>query len=212
MDGVAAVQQAYHAYYRSLVGQLYALTGDLAEAQDVVHEAYARALARPGPFLEVRDPAAWLRTVAMNLARNRFRRRWVFDRLVSAGRVTPAPDSVPGLSPDRVALVAALRKLGRPTREAIVLHHLADLPVEQVAATLGVPVGTVKARLSRGRAALARELADEPAVVRPSPAGSATAGSAIAGSATAGSATVEFTAAGSTVESTTARKEQLRHA
>lgn len=163
MDGVAAVKQAYHAYYRSLVGQLYAVTGDLPEAQDVVHEAYARALARPGPFLEVRDPQAWLRTVAMNLARSRFRRRWVFDRLVSAGRINRGDDTVPAVSGDRVALVNALRKLARPTREAIVLHHLADLPVDEVATALGVPVGTVKARLSRGRAALARHLADEPA-------------------------------------------------
>jgi DNA-directed RNA polymerase specialized sigma24 family protein len=55
---------------------------------------------------------------------------------------------VPGLSADRVALLAALRRLAPPTREAVVLHHLADLPVVEVAATLGVPVGTVKARLA----------------------------------------------------------------
>lgn len=160
MDAVTAVKQAYQAHYRALVGQLYAVTGDLPEAQDVVHEAYARALARPGPFLEVRDPQAWLRTVALNVARSRFRRRWLFDRLVSAGRVDRGAETVPALSPDRVALQGALRKLARPTREAIVLHHLADLPVEEVAAALGVPVGTVKARLSRGRAALARYLGD----------------------------------------------------
>ena len=40
-------------------------------------------------------------------------------------------------------------------RSAIVLHHLADLPVEEVAREMGAPTGTIKARLSRGRAALA---------------------------------------------------------
>lgn len=160
MDGIEAVHQAYRAHYQRLVGQLYGLTGDLPEAQDVVHEAYARALVRQSEFLAVREPEAWLRTVAMNLARNRFRRRWVFDRLIRGGRVYRPADEVPGLSPDRVALVDALRKLNRPTREAIVLHHLADLPVTEVAAALGVSVGTVKARLSRGRAALARDLMD----------------------------------------------------
>jgi RNA polymerase sigma-70 factor (ECF subfamily) len=70
--------------------------------------------------------------------------------------------TVPGTSPDRVALVQALRRLPRRTREAIVLHHIADLPVDEVAAVLGVSAGTVKSRLSRGRAALARHLADEP--------------------------------------------------
>ena len=162
MDGAAAVHEAYRAHYRRLVGQLYILTRDLAEAQDAVQEAYARALARPARFLELRDPEMWLRTVAMNVARSRFRRRRVLDRLLRAGRVDWPAETVPGLSPDRVALVAALRKLGRPTREAVVLHHLADLPVEEVASALGVSVGTVKARLSRGRAALARHLADDP--------------------------------------------------
>ena len=45
-------------------------------------------------------------------------------------------------------------------REAIALHHLADLPVAEVALTLGVPEGTVKARLSRGRDALAALLSE----------------------------------------------------
>jgi RNA polymerase sigma-70 factor (sigma-E family) len=163
-DGVDAVHEAYRAYYHRLVGQLYGLVGDLPEAQDVVHEAYARALVRPGRFLEVQDPEAWLRTVALNVARNRFRRRWVFDRLIRSGRVDRPDDTVAGLSADRVALFGALRRLNRPTREAVVLHYLADLPVADVAATLGVSVGTVKARLSRGRATLARHLGEEPNV------------------------------------------------
>ncbi len=71
-----------------------------------------------------------------------------------------APDSVPGANPDRVLLVNALQKLSRPTRETIVLHHLADMSVHEVAETLGVPVGTVKARLSRGRAMLADLIRD----------------------------------------------------
>lgn len=68
---------------------------------------------------------------------------------------------MPGLEPDRVALLNALRQLAGPTRETVVLHYLADLPVDEIAATLGVPSGTVKARLSRGRAALAEILNDD---------------------------------------------------
>jgi RNA polymerase sigma-70 factor, ECF subfamily len=165
LEAREAVRQAYQAYYRRLVAALYALTGDYAEAQDLVQEAYARALARPRAFLDVADPEAWLRTVAINLARTRWRRRRLFDTLVRTGRVTRTPDSVPGADPNRVALVAALQQLSRPTREAIVLHHLADMSVYEVAEALGVPVGTVKARLSRGRAMLAallNERADEP--------------------------------------------------
>jgi len=60
-----------------------------------------------------------------------------------------------------VALVAALRQLPEPQRQAIVLHHLLDLPIAQIAAETGVAVGTLKARLARGRAALAAILGTE---------------------------------------------------
>ncbi len=165
LEAREAVREAYSAYYRRLVAALYGMTGDYAEAQDVVQEAYARALARSKTFLDVADPEAWLRTVAVNIARTRWRRRKLFDTLVRTGRVLRTPESVPGADPNRVALVAALQQLSRPTREAIVLHHLADMSVYEVAVALGVPVGTVKARLSRGRAILAKllsDLADEP--------------------------------------------------
>jgi RNA polymerase sigma-70 factor, ECF subfamily len=75
---------------------------------------------------------------------------------------------VPGLDPNRVALVTALQRLSRATRETIVLHHIADLSVHEVAEALGVPVGTVKARLSRGRAMLAT-LLNEYAEAPPTP-------------------------------------------
>jgi len=159
------VRQAYEAYYGRLVAQVFGLIGDLAEAEDAVQEAFARVLASPRSFVAADDSERWLRVVALNVARTRYRRRWLFDRLVRAGRIEPAPAAVPGLSADRVALLAALRRLAPPTREAVVLHYLADLPVGEVAATLDVPVGTVKARLARGRIALARFLTDADPVV-----------------------------------------------
>jgi RNA polymerase sigma-70 factor, ECF subfamily len=160
LEAREAVRQAYEAHYRRLVAALYALTGDHAEAQDLVQEAYARALARPRQFLDVADPEAWLRTVAMNMARTRWRRRRLFDTLVRSGRVARPVESIPGVDANRVALVAALQQLSQATRETIVLHHLADMSVHEVADALGVPVGTVKARLSRGRAMLASLLSD----------------------------------------------------
>ena len=57
-------------------------------------------------------------------------------------------------APDRIALVRALNQIPADQGRAIVLHHLCDLSVEDVAREVGAPAGTVKARLSRGRAAL----------------------------------------------------------
>ena len=138
-----------------LVRQLHAMTGDLAEAQDCVQEACARAWQRWDRLQDYDAPEAWVRTVAWRLAVSR--RRRVVSSAKALVRSGP-PDDVPDLSPDHVALVAALRRLPAEQRRALVLHHVADLPVAEVAAETGVPVGTVKARLSRGRAALAASL------------------------------------------------------
>ena len=71
------------------------------------------------------------------------------DRALAAPLHTEAPDEA------RIALVAALRRLPEAQRRALVLHHLCDLPVHAVAREVGAPEGTVKARLARGREALA---------------------------------------------------------
>ena len=142
-----------------LVRQVYAMTGDLTEAQDVVQEAFVRAWQHWRTVRAHPDPEAWVRTTARRLAVSRWRR--LRNSRVAWDRVGPPPD-VPAVGPQTVALVAALRQLPEAQRTALVLHHLADLPVEQVARETGSPVGTVKARLSRGRTALAALLADEP--------------------------------------------------
>ena len=162
MERGDAVREAYELYSARLVAQAYALTGDYAEAQDVVHEAFARALSRPARFAAVAEVEAWLRTVVLNVFRSRYRRRMVFDKLVRLGRVDRAPADLPGISTDRLVLVDALQRLPRGTREAVVLHHLADLPVTEVAELLQVSVSAVKTRLVRGRAALAQLLDDRP--------------------------------------------------
>jgi RNA polymerase sigma-70 factor (ECF subfamily) len=148
----------YASAFPRLVGQLFAMTGDHGEAQDVVQEAFVRAWDRRSDFLADEAPEAWIRTVATRLAVSRWRRarRWL--ELV---RRTPPEAHTPGPGPEHAALVEALRQLPEAQRIAIVLHHLCDLSVEQVASETGAPVGTVKARLARGRAALAGHLGEK---------------------------------------------------
>jgi RNA polymerase sigma-70 factor (ECF subfamily) len=60
-----------------------------------------------------------------------------------------------------VAVVAALRTLPAPVREAVTMHYIGDLSIEQIAHETNTPAGTVKARLHRGRAQLAQALRHE---------------------------------------------------
>ncbi|GGS00902.1 RNA polymerase sigma24 factor [Micromonospora fulviviridis] len=151
------ISELYAGCFRRLVVQLYAVTGDLGEAQEAVQEAFTRALAAPRRLAGLDNPEAWLRRVAVNVARSRHRRRRVLDTLLR--RIGPPP-AVADRSPEHLALLAALRGLPEGQRQALALHYLVDLPVDEVAATLGVSPGTVKSRLSRGRQALAVLLSD----------------------------------------------------
>ncbi len=150
----------YTASFTRLVGQVYAMTGDRDEAQDCVQEAFVRAWSHRGALQRAQSPEAWVRTTAYRLAVSRWRRtmrgRRAPDRALQVTRAGT------DLSPDHVALVAALRELPEAQRRALVLHHLCDLSVADVAAETGVPVGTVKARLSRGRTALMTLLGERP--------------------------------------------------
>lgn len=151
----------YNTSFSRLVGQIYAMCGNLAEAQDCVQEAFVRAWDRRRILDTEQSPEAWVRTVAYRLAVSRWRkaRRALLppDRAKQPEQSPPEPDVT------RVALARALAQLPTDQRRAIVLHHLCDLSVAEIAQEVGSPVGTIKARLSRGRAALATLLHDEPA-------------------------------------------------
>ncbi len=153
LDGVT-LREIFDASYRTLVVQLSGVTGSLDEAEDLVQESFVRAAAGGRRFLAVDNPEAWLRTTAVNAHRSRWRKLRNGRR--AQERILPPPGPA-GLE-DHLELIAALRALPEPHRHVIALHYLADLPVDQIAEELGVPTGTVKSRLSRGREALAARL------------------------------------------------------
>jgi len=155
----ALVAETFAVSYRRLVTQMYAVSGDRAEAEDVVQEAFARAVAAGRSWREVSNREAWLRTVALNTMRTRARRRRLFQR--ATPRIS-TPAEAPGVSEDHLAVIAALRMLGEHQRVVIALYYFADLSVAEIGAELGLPTGTVKTRLMRGREALHGLLDPEP--------------------------------------------------
>lgn len=152
MAGHDGFEDFYHGTRQRVVTFLYAMSGDLAEAQDAAQEAYVRAWQRWPTISTYDDPEAWLRGVAYRLCLNRWRK--ARNRVVAYRRHGAAPAVGPP-GEDTVALVAALKRLPRLEREAIALYHLLDLSIAEVAAQTGAPVNTVKSRLARGRRTLA---------------------------------------------------------
>jgi RNA polymerase sigma-70 factor (ECF subfamily) len=141
----------YVGSYRRLVVQMYAICGNLQDAEDAVQEAFITAIRKRRTLRSVQNPEAWIRTVALHRVHRGWRHRAVVRRHQSTDRgEQPAVE----VGPEHVALVTALKQLDPRQREVVVLHHLADLSVAEIAVQLEIAVGTVKSRLGRGRARL----------------------------------------------------------
>lgn len=162
MEHTRDFEEFYAANYGKIVALVAAVTGDRHDADDVAQETFARALAR-WPRLSGYDlPEAWVRRVALRLAVDSGRRvRRTLRSLPLLRAVTaavadaePAPGDMLAFSP----LGRALTRLPLREREAIVLHYVADMSVDQIARERGIGVSTVKARLAGGRRRLEREL------------------------------------------------------
>ncbi|MCK2240842.1 MULTISPECIES: sigma-70 family RNA polymerase sigma factor [unclassified Crossiella] len=125
-------------------------------AEDLVQETWLAVL---GALPRLREPgrfAPWVFTIA---------RRTLLDRLRERYRPEPPPDPVAESSAEAVLDVLELRAglagVPLPEREVLVLFHLADLSLRDCAEVLGVPVGTVKSRLSRARGLLRERLLEK---------------------------------------------------
>jgi RNA polymerase sigma-70 factor (ECF subfamily) len=150
------------------------ILGPQADARDVVQDAFLHAW-RELPRL--RDPErfdAWFGRILVNGCRTAMRRRKVTE--VREIRPTPVEDgeldtmamlAAPGGDspgeriPEADAIRRAFARLKEDARSILVLHHVAELPVAEIAATLGIPVGTAKWRLHDARSRLERALAEE---------------------------------------------------
>ncbi|SHN43551.1 SigE family RNA polymerase sigma factor [Cryptosporangium aurantiacum] len=150
----------YAAHFRPISVQLYAYFGAAADANDLTQEAFCRAWERWDQVRAYDDPAGWVRRVAWRLAVSRWRRA----RTALAHRAALAAPPTGQDGGETVDLVRALAALPPDQRRAVVLRHVADLSVAEIAADAGVPEGTVKSWLSRGRVTLRRALAETTAL------------------------------------------------
>jgi RNA polymerase sigma-70 factor (ECF subfamily) len=144
------------------------LTGHDADAEDLVQETYARAVAGAGRFAPGTNLKAWLFRILRNTFVSAYRRRRASPEVGGvdvAGAAADEPMLRDDLELDRLRKVvgeeieAALMTLSEDARTVILLD-LEDLGETDIAAVLDVPVGTVKSRLARARAALRVRLRD----------------------------------------------------
>lgn len=149
----------YREHHLPVLRLAFVMSGRWSMAEEATQEAFLRAMDRWGTS-EIRNPAAWVRTVAVNLARSRLRRVGAELRAVARlerPEATPPPD----LPAEALEFFQAVRRLPRRQAEAITLHYLEDIAVKDVADLMGCAEGTVKAHLHQARKRLADDLGTE---------------------------------------------------
>jgi RNA polymerase sigma-70 factor (sigma-E family) len=171
----ASVTALYAEHALGLVRLAVVVTGDRAAAEDVVQDAFLGLYRRWDQLPDMTAPLAYLRVSVMNGCRTALRRRsrlrvWSagglggdLDEAATAGpgapgRVVESAEASVLLSEEQRTVAAALRKLPRRQREAVVLRYYLDLSVEEAAQVMGVSPGTVKSTTHRALAAVGRTL------------------------------------------------------
>jgi RNA polymerase sigma-70 factor (ECF subfamily) len=170
-----AFESLFAKYHARVYNLIYRMVGNEDDAEDLTQETFVRCH-RALPSLKAVDFfLPWLWRVATNICRDFARRRarrqtWSLDSEIVDDEGTKMSREIQDDSSDPPKLLRrsevadrvqrALDKLSEDRRVVVILHHLEDVPVNEIAEMLGVPVGTVKSRLARARDDMSEMLSD----------------------------------------------------
>jgi RNA polymerase sigma-70 factor (ECF subfamily) len=148
---------------RPLFAAAYRMTGNAHDAEDLVQETFLRAYRAIDRYQAGSNARAWLLTILQRVRTDAFRRRQRRPRTVelpdAGSEIAAVPPPQDALASGYEDLERALAALPESLRSAVVLRDLQELSYAEIAAVLGVPVGTVMSRIHRGRALLRAALA-----------------------------------------------------
>ena len=159
---VSAFSAIVQRWQGPLVNLAYRFCRDRARAEDMAQEAFVRAFRGLAGWRREAAFSTWLFALASNLYRSEIRRIPPLSLPLQdvADPIDPRRIDVDAEEEDRARVVRrAVQSLPGKYRDALVLFYFHDMDVSHAASSLGLPEGTIKARLSRGRDILARKLA-----------------------------------------------------
>jgi RNA polymerase sigma-70 factor, ECF subfamily len=160
-------RRCFDALVRRHEDRIFALAlrmmGDRSEALDASQEIFLTLWRRAGSFRGDSSFSTWLYRIGINTCHDLLRKR---KRVPQPHEEPPEPvDGRPGMEEAvtlRMDLAQALAGIQSDYRDAVLMHDLGGVPYDEIARLTGVPVGTVKSRISRGRRALAAALEHPP--------------------------------------------------
>ncbi len=154
-------------YRRKVFNVAYKFVGRQEEAEDLTQDIFLKVFKSLGTFDRRANFQTWLISVSRNLCIDHYRsvrqERQAIDHTVDPNELTPAshePGPVAAIEQqDRVELLReALAALSASLRTAVVMRDIQELSYQEIADKLGLPEGTVKSRINRGRTELARQI------------------------------------------------------
>ena len=149
---------------RALRALAYRLLEDPQQMDDALQEAYLKAFRSLGGFEGRSAFGSWLYRIVYNVCIDQLRQRSDGNRRISLGDAGEIPDPMPDpgeVAAQRVDLATALASLPPKMRAAVLLVDAEGMDYQAAAEVLGVPVGTVRSRLSQGRRLLRRALSED---------------------------------------------------
>jgi len=158
----SAFAQLVHIYKDRIVNYLYQVTGDYQKAVDLSQETFLRVYFKANKYRPIAPFSSWIYTIASNLAKTELKKKWR-ESLVSLEDVRPGVEfSTPSEEASDSGLAKNLRQaldgLSPRYRLPVVLKDVEGYSQEEIAQIIKRPVGTVKARISRGRSMLKKQL------------------------------------------------------
>lgn len=157
-----AVESLLRRHYDRVHGVCRRIAGNDADADDATQEALLAIVRGIGRFGGASRFSTWVHRVAVNACLDELRRRRRRPEPTELPEPAPSGGADAGLA-ERLDIDAALARLPLDFRTAVVLRDLAGLDYAEIAEVTGTPIGTVRSRIARGRAALAGLLGNSPA-------------------------------------------------
>jgi RNA polymerase sigma-70 factor (ECF subfamily) len=158
-----AFQEVVRRYKDRVVNYLWQLMGDYEKAVDLAQETFLRVFFKAHKYRPIAPLASWIYTIASNLAKTELRRMKKMNTVSFDDIKNIFIEEEPTYnSPEKDELIrtlrAALNRLSPHYRIPLILKDLEGFSQEEIAQILRLPLGTVKARISRGRKRLKKEL------------------------------------------------------
>jgi RNA polymerase sigma factor (sigma-70 family) len=157
LEGPRSFERFFEAEHSRLFGTLCLVTGNRAEAEEIMQDAFLRLWERWDRVSGLDDPTGYLYRTAMNVFRNRYRRAVLaLKRTAHVGTAEDVFDTIES----RDAVVRALRDLSPDQRAAVVLTNYVGLTSEEAGKALGIRASTVRTLATRARAAMRTKAGD----------------------------------------------------